>query len=291
VAEGLDKTVAPWVTPLELAVLGAIWGTSFLFMRISATDFGPFPLVEIRLLLGALILMPFLWRHPASFTRASIGRLAVIGAINSGIPFVLFAWGAERAPAGIGAITNAMTVMFAALVAFLLHREPIGRWRLLGLVIGFLGVLVLASDRASGEGVLPAAIAGTLAAACYGVGVNLVRRYLAGVPASAIAAATLLSASVLLLPFAIGTWPTHAIAMKSWLSAVLLGIACTGIAFVLYYRLINRVGPQRAATVTYLVPLFSVLWAWTVLGEPLTLRMTIAGGLILTGVGLSQKRS
>ncbi len=286
----MNKPVAPWVTPLELAVLGAIWGTSFLFMRISAADFGPFPLVEIRLLLGALILMPFLWRHQASFTRASIGRLAVIGAINSGIPFVLFAWGAERAPAGIGAITNAMTVMFAALVAFLLYREPIGRWRLLGLVVGFLGVLVLASDRASGDGVLPAALAGTLAAACYGVGVNLVRRYLAGVPASAIAAATLLSASVLLLPFAIGTWPRHAISTSSWLSAVLLGIACTGIAFVLYYRLINRVGPQRAATVTYLVPLFSVLWAWTILGEPLTPRMTIAGGLILTGVGLSQKR-
>jgi drug/metabolite transporter (DMT)-like permease len=259
-------------------------------MRIAATDFGPFALVEVRLALGASILIPFLWREKARFTRRSIVRLAGIGLINSAIPFFLFAWGAERAPAGIGAITNAMTVMFAALVAFLLYGEPIGRWRLLGLVVGFMGVVVLASDRASGEGVLPAALAGTTAAACYGFGVNLVGRYLAGVPASAIAAATLLSASLLVLPFAIGTWPAHPIPARAWLSAILLGILCTGAAFVLYYRLINRIGAPGAATVTYLVPLFSVFWAWIFLGEALTPRMAIAGGLILSGVALSQRQ-
>lgn len=284
--------VAPsWLTPLELALLGAIWGCSFLFMRIAAPDFGPFALVEIRLALGAVILTPFLWRERASFTPHRMLRLAGIGLINSAIPFVLFAWGAERAPAGIGAITNAMTVMFAALVAFLLYRQPIGRWRVTGLAAGFLGVIVLASDRASGVGVLPAAMAGTTAAACYGLGVNLVRRYLTGVAASAIAAATLSCATLLMLPFAIGTWPSHPLTPKSWISAVLLGILCTGVAFVLYYRLIHRIGAPRAATVTYLVPLFSVLWAWIFLGEALTVRMAIAGGLILGGVAVSQRQT
>ena len=284
------KTIPPWLTPLELGVLGAIWGTSFLFMRIAATDFGPFALVEVRLVLGASILTPFLWREKASFTAQSVVRLAGIGLINSAIPFVLFAWGAERAPAGIGAITNAMTVMFAALVAFLFYGEPIGRWRLLGLVAGFMGVIVLASDGAAGEGVLAAALAGTAAAACYGLGVNFIRRYLAGVSASAIAAATLLCASFLILPFAIATWPAHPLPARAWLSAILLGILCTGVAFVFYYRLINRIGASRAATVTYLVPLFSVLWAWVFLGEALTARMAIAGGLILSGVALSQRQ-
>ena len=282
-------TIPPWLTPLELALLGAIWGASFLFMRIAATDFGPFALVEVRLALGSLILTPFLWRERASFTRKSVLRLTGIGLINSAIPFVLFAWGAERAPAGIGAITNAMTVMFAALVAFLFYGEPIGRWRLLGLVAGFIGVVVLASDRASGEGVWSAALAGTTAAACYGLGVNFVRRYLQGVSASAIAAATLLSASLLMLPFAVGTWPSHPPPAGACLSAILLGILCTGVAFVIYYRLINRIGAPRAATVTYLVPLFSVLWAWALLGEGLTSRMAIAGGCILGGVALSQR--
>jgi drug/metabolite transporter (DMT)-like permease len=290
VAKEAEKTVAAWLSPLELTVLGAIWGASFLFMRIAATDFGPFALVEVRLALGASILTPFLWREKARFTRKSIVRLAGIGLINSAIPFVLFAWGAERAPAGIGAITNALTVMFAALVAFLFYGEPIGRWRLIGLVSGFIGVVVLGSDRASGTGVLSAALAGTTAAACYGFGVNLIRRYLAGVSASAIAAATLLSASLLVLPFAIGTWPAHPLPAKAWVSAILLGILRTGAAFVIYYRLINRIGAPRAATVTYLIPLFSVLWAWVILGEALTARMAMAGGLILSGVALSQRQ-
>jgi drug/metabolite transporter (DMT)-like permease len=290
VSKDAEKLVAAWLSPLELVVLGAIWGASFLFMRIAAADFGPFALVEVRLALGATILTPFLWRERASFTGKLIVRLAGIGLINSAIPFVLFAWGAERAPAGIGAITNAMTVMFAALVAFLFYGEPIGRWRVIGLIGGFIGVIVLATDSTSGEGVLSAALAGTAAAACYGVGINLVRRYLVGVPASAVAAATLLCASLLILPFAIATWPSHPIAARVWLSAVLLGVMCTGVAFVIYYRLINRIGGPRAATVTYLVPLFSVIWAWAVLGETLTARMAIAGGLILGGVALSQRQ-
>jgi drug/metabolite transporter (DMT)-like permease len=170
VVESSLIAVVSWLTALELALLGGIWGSSFLFMRIAAADFGPSALVEVRLILGGLVLLPFLWTQRTRFSRASIGRLAAIGVINSAIPFVLFAWGAERAPAGIGVITNSMTVMFAALVAFILYREPIGRLRLAGLVIGFIGVFVLTTDAASGAGVLPAALAGTAAAACYGIG-------------------------------------------------------------------------------------------------------------------------
>ena len=108
-----SKIGSGWVTPIELTLLGAIWGASFLFMRIAARDFGPFALVEVRLSLGALVLLPFLWRSRSSFAPRVIWRLAGIGIINSAIPFVLFAWGAERAPAGIGAITNAMTAATA----------------------------------------------------------------------------------------------------------------------------------------------------------------------------------
>src|SRR5205807_870425 len=122
---------SPWRTPLELMLLGAIWGGSFLFMRVAAADFGAFPLVEARLGLGALVLLPFLWAARAQFTPALWLRIAGIAAINSVIPFALFAWGAERAPAGIGAITNAMTVMFTALVAFLFFGERIGERRLI----------------------------------------------------------------------------------------------------------------------------------------------------------------
>jgi len=279
---------AAWLTPLELGVLGAVWGGSFLFMRIAAPGFGSLPLVEVRLALGAVVLLPFLWS--TRFTAALWTRLAGIAAINSAIPFALFAWGAERAPAGVGAITNSMAVLFATLVAFLFYGERIGPRRAAGLVLGFVGVLVLASGKMAGSSIGPAVLAGTLAAVCYGFGANMLRRYLVGVPASAVAAATILSASLLLLPFAIATWPTHPLTLRSWVSAVLLGVLCTGFAYVLYYRLIHRIGAPRATSVTYLVPLFGVVWAWIVLGEPVTVTMAISGALILGGVALAQSR-
>ena len=281
---------ASWRTPVELTLLGAVWGGSFLFMRVAAADFGPFALVEARLALGALTLMPFLWRSRALFTPAVWLRVAGIATINSVLPFVLFAWGAERAPAGIGAITNAMTVMFAALVAFLFYGERIGRWRWFGLVAGFVGVTILASGHIAGASVGAAALAGTAAALCYGLGINFVRHYLSGFPSAAIAAANLGAGALLLLPLAIYSWPHHPIPAASWLSAVLLGVLCTGIAFVFYYRLIARIGAPRTATVTYLIPLFGVIWAWLLLGEGVTLSMVLAGALILAGVGMSQQR-
>jgi drug/metabolite transporter (DMT)-like permease len=279
-----------WRTPLELTLLGAVWGGSFLFMRIAAADFGPFALVDVRLALGALILVPFFWRERARFTAGVWLRIFGIASINSVLPFILFAWGAERAPAGIGAITNAMTVMFAALVAFLFYGERIGARRWIGLVAGFVGVTILASGHIAGANVGAAALAGTAAALCYGLGINFVRHYLAGFPAAAIAAANLASGALLLAPLAIYTWPQHPIPPASWLSAVLLGVLCTGIAFVFYYRLIARIGAPRTATVTYLIPLFGVIWAWLLLGEGVTLSMLLAGALILAGVGLSQQR-
>ncbi len=283
-------TVARWLTPLELTLLGAIWGASFLFMRVSAREFGALPLVEVRLTLGALILLPVLWSGRQHFSRKHIGPLIFISAINSAIPFSLFAWAAQRAPAGIGAITNATAVMFTALVAFAFYGEHISKRRAAGLLAGFVGVAVLASGKTDGVSVWSAALAGTFAAFLYGIGGNMIRRQLAGIPPGAVAAATLVCASLLLAPFAIVSWPRTPIPLHSWVSAVLLGVLCTGIAYWFYFRLIYRIGAPRASTVTYLVPLFGVVWAWIVLGEPLTLSMAIAGALILGGVALSQQR-
>jgi drug/metabolite transporter (DMT)-like permease len=260
-------------------------------MRVAASDFGPLPLVEARLLLGALVLTPFLWRARAQFTPGLWLKIAGIAAVNSVTPFALFAWGAERAPAGISAITNAMTVMFTALVAYLFYAERIGARRLIGLIAGFAGVAVLASGRTAGSGIWQASLAGTAAALLYGFGINLVRRHLTSYPPAAVAAATLVAGAVLLAPFAIYTRPAHTIGAASWISAILLGTLCTGTAFVLYYRLIARVGAARASTVTYLIPLFGVIWAWLFLGEPLTPTMALAAALILAGVALSQQRA
>lgn len=290
-ASASEPVTRDWRTPLELLVLGAIWGSSFLFMRIAAKPFGAFALVDIRLTLGALILLPFLWRDRAHFTRAMWPKLAIIGVINSAIPFLLFAWAAQRSPAAIGAICNAMTVLFAALIGFLFFGEKIGARRAIALLVGFAGVVLLATSKAGGLSVGMAVVAGSTAALLYGVGVNLVRRHMAGIPPAAAAAATLTCAALVVAPFAATHWPQQPIAPIAWGSAIAIGIICTGYAFLLYYRLIQRIGPARAATVTYLVPLFGAAFAWMFLGEPVTPAMLGAGVLILGSVAFSQRKA
>jgi len=289
-ATGAIEKGRDWGTALELGALGAIWGASFLFMRVAAADFGPVPLVEVRLALGALVLLPFLWRARALFPARAWPKLALIGAINSAIPFVLFAWAAQRAPAGIGAIANAMTVLFTALVGMLFFGERLERRQSVALIAGFAGVVVLASGKVAGMPVGAAVAAGATASLFYGFGINLVRRHLSGLPAAAVAAATLGCAALLMAPLALLQWPENPIPAASWASAAMLGVLCTGVAFVLYYRLIARIGASRASTVTYLVPLFGVGWAWLLLDEPVTMTMLLAGALILGSVALSQAR-
>ena len=204
-----------WITPVEIALLGAVWGASFLFMRVAAADFGATALVDVRLALGSIVLLPFLWRSRAQFPLKLWPKLALIGAINSAIPFVLFAWAAQRAPAGIGAICNSMTVLFTALVGFLFFGERISLQRSIALVVGFAGVVVLASGKTAGASVGWAVAAGAGAAFLYGIGLNLVRRHLMGLPPAAVASATLGTSTLLLLPFAIAQWPSHAIPATS----------------------------------------------------------------------------
>ncbi len=285
----LAESRPDWLTITELTVLGAIWGASFLFMRVAAPEFGALPLVQVRLSLGALTLLPMLWLARSAFRWRQLPLLLGIGVINSALPFVLFAWAAERAPAGIGAISNSLTVLFTALVAYLVYGERIGRRRAFALLIGFAGVVVLAAGRSTGASVAEAALAGTLAALCYGFGVNLVRRKLAGLPPVALGAATLGPAALALLPFSAAQWPSAAISTGAWASAAMLGVVCTGLAYAFYFRLIGRIGAPRAATVTYLIPLFGVGWSWLVLAEAPTATMLIAGVLILGSVAASQR--
>jgi drug/metabolite transporter (DMT)-like permease len=273
---------------LLLVILGAIWGCSFLFMRIAVNDFGPVPLVEMRLALGSVMLLPFLWQERAKFTLRRWPIMALIGVMNSALPFLLFAWAAERAPAGVGAIANGMTALCAALMGFLFFHERLSARQSIALVTGFTGIIVLASGRMAGMSVGWASIAGAVASLMYGLAAHMARRHLQGLPSAALAAVTLGSGALLAAPFALATWPHHAVPVKSWLSAGALGVLCTGIAFVLFYRLIEKVGANRTTIVTYLIPPFGVAWGWLFLDEPVTATMIIACTLILGSVALSQ---
>ncbi|MFT4255374.1 MAG: DMT family transporter [Pseudoxanthomonas sp.] len=276
--------------PPDLLLLGAIWGASFLFMRVAASQVPAAVMVEVRLALGALVLLPALWRSRALFPPRLWPKLALIGAVNSAIPFLLFGWAAHSAPAGVSAISNAMVVLFTALVGFAFFGEHIGRRRGIAIATGLLGVVVLASGRTAGGGHVGMAVAaGVAASLLYGIGLHLVRRHLSGLPPAALASASLLASAVLVLPLAVADWPQQAVAAKSWLAVAALGVLCTGLAYVLFYRLVARVGAGRTSTVTYLVPVFGVAWGWLLLGEALTPAMAVAALLILGSVAFGER--
>lgn len=280
-----------WRSPIELVGLAAIWGGSFYFLRVAAPEFGAAPLTWLRLVTGAAVLLPFLWVARHRFALRHLWQIPAVSLPMAALPFALFAWAAERAPAGIGAISNSTTVLFAAIIAFLMFGERVDWRRGLALLLGFVGVLVLAGGGNSAPEIGWAVLAGTAGAACYGLASNLIRRYFSDLPAVALAAATLLSAGVFVAPFALIYWPVETPSMPAWMSALALGALCTGIANAFFFGLLQRIGATRAVTVTYLIPLFGVGWAWWLLDEPMTPSMALAAGLILTSVAISQRRS
>jgi len=178
--------------------------------------------------------------------------------------------------------------MFTVLVGVAFYGERISVRQSIGMLAGFAGVVVLASGKTSGTGVWLAALAAprrhssmALVSTSFDGTLRAFGRRRGGGHAVGREPADGTTA--------IWTWPQQPVPVRSWVAAVLLGILCTGIAFVLYYRLINRIGGPRASMVTYLIPLFAVLWAWLVLAEPLTASMAVSAASILGGVALSQQ--
>jgi len=274
----------------DLLLLAALWGGSFLFMRVAAPQFGAFPLMGLRTGIGALVLLPFvLHAGGATELRANAGRIAWVGLISSALPFVMLGYAMQHLSAGFTSILNATTPFWGAIVAFLWLGERLGRYRVLGLAIGFFGVLVLVWGRVgfTGEGLgLP--IAATLVATLsYGIASAATREQLAAVSALTGAAGSQLFAALMLLPFAIAWWPAQPPDRSAWLSAVLIGVLCTGLAYVLFFRLIARIGSTRAITVTFLVPVFGMLWGAVFLGESITARMLAGAATILAGTALT----
>lgn len=275
---------------VDLLVLGAIWGASFLFMRVAAPEFGAIPLIAARVGIAAAFLIPVLGRRgglPQLYRSAA--RLTLLGAMNSAIPFSLFAYAVLSITAGFASVLNATAPLFGALVAFVWLRDRPSPLRIAGLVVGFAGVLVLVWGRlaARGDGGGTAVLAGLSAAVLYGISANYTKKNLSDVDPFVIATGSLIAATVLLLPLAYFYWPDTSPSRVSWMSAALLGVICTGIAYILYFGLLSRIGPAKTLAVTYLIPAFGVLWGHLLLSEPVTPSMVVGCAVILAGTTLA----
>lgn len=274
---------------LALILLGAIWGASFLFMRVAAPEFGVFALVEVRTVLATLVLWPvLLLKRQAGDVRRFFWPICAIGAINTAIPFALFNFASLHLEAGVNAILNATAPMFGALVAFVWLQERLSKLAVAGLGLGFAGVLVISEQKVQGGTVsLWPIVAACTATLCYGLAACMMKRWLLGAKPLAVAAGSQAVASLLLLPLAIWHWPTTLPGQAAWANAIALAVAGTGIAYILYFHLIAAIGPAKAITVAYLVPLFGIIWGVVFLHETLSGQTLVGGAAILAGVAMT----
>lgn len=282
----------PWLT--EFVLLGAIWGASFLFTRLAAAEFGALPTAGMRVTVAALFLLPLLiarghWPALAQNWK----KIFVLGMLNSGIPFALYAYALLSITTGLSSLINATVPLFGALVAWLWLKDRPHGMKVLGLLIGFVGVAMLAWGKASfkpdASGVVTgwAVLACMGACLCYGIAASFTKRYLSGVPSMAIATGSQLGASIGLAVPMLWLWPEHSPSLTAWTGIVVVGVLCTGVAYVLFFRLIDTVGAAGTLTVTFLIPVFAILYGALFLGESVTAWMLLCGAVTLFGTALA----
>ena len=278
----------------DFVLLAAIWGSSFLFMRIAVVEFGALPTAFLRVAVATLFLLPLLWwRGHGAELRQHWKKIAVIGVLNSGIPFAMFSFALLSITTGLSAILNATVPLFGALVAWWwLKDRPTGS-RVLGLAIGFAGVALLAWDKASFKadngGIAPAwaVLACLVATMCYAIAASATKKHLAGLPSLLTATGSQIGATLGLALPALWLWPTQVPGAPAWLALLAVGVLCTGIAYVIYFRLIEQAGPARALAVTFVVPVFALFYGSVFLGEQVTPWMVLCGVVIVCGTALS----
>lgn len=277
-------------TIVEFIALAAIWGSSFLFMRLGGSEFGFIATAGARVGIASALLLPILWfsGHWRSL-RDNAGRILFIGLINSALPFVMFGYAVMHISTGLSSILNATAPLFGALIAWVWLRDRMTVSRMLGLVVGFAGVALLAADKVSFKpgGGGWAVLACLVATLCYGYAASYTKRHLVGAHPLAIASGSQLGATLGLALPTLWWWPAHNPGWVPWMSLLVLGVLCSGVAYIMYFRLIAKLGPARAITVTFLIPVFGVLYGTTLLDEQLTLWMLGCAAVVVLGTALS----
>jgi len=271
-------------------ILAGIWGASYMFIEIGLRDMGPAVIAFLRVALGALVLVPLAAaRGEMRWMGAEIGVITAIAAVQAAGPFLLIGLGQEEITSSLAGILVSSTPIFTALLAIWLDREERSTGlRLVGVVTGFAGVVALLGLDLGGSGAaLLGAAAVLLAGFGYAVGGFVNKRKLAEKPPLGLAAAVMVASTVLLIPAAIIDTPPEAPGLGPIAAVTALGVFGTGIAWSIFFRLIERVGPAKTFVVTYVASAFALVYGVTLLDEPLTAGAVIGLLLIVGGSWLA----
>ena len=278
--------------PLILT-LAALWGSSYLFIKVGVRDFAPTVLMTLRLLIGGLLLLGFLAatsgvRQMVSSVRGAWREGLVVGTINGAVPFTLIAWGETHVDSGVAAIANASVPIFVALLAIKLNPgERSSGLKLVGILVGLVGVGVLVGVHPEGGAwAVLGTLAVVLASLCYAAGGLYGQRALGRATGPVLATASMLYGGLVLLPFALLQLPDHAPGWKAVASLVGIAVLGTAVAQLILFRVLRLFGAARLSLVTYLIPAFALFYGSLILDEPLRPSMLVGLGLILGGVAL-----
>jgi drug/metabolite transporter (DMT)-like permease len=275
---------------LELLLLASLWGASFIFMRIGTPEFGPVLFMALRTLTASLFLLPivFFSKKQSEFNGYK-AKIFIVGIFNTAIPFVLFGYATLTLSGGLTSVLNATTPMFGAIVAYLWFRDKMTISASFGLLVGFVGVYLLMLDKITlgQQNILLPTLAALSASLCYGISASYTKKYLTGLSSTVLASGSQISATLVLLPISLFFIPAQLPSTSAIMSVLLLGVLCTGVAYIIFFHLIANLGPARAISVTYLIPAFGLLWGSIFLDEVITSSMIIGCGFILTGVALA----
>jgi drug/metabolite transporter (DMT)-like permease len=280
-----------WVP--EFVFLALLWGSSFLFMREGAHEFGPLATAWVRITLAAIMLTPVLiWQRQVAVLKQYWRPALSSGLLNSGIPFACYAYALMHINTGLTSILNATTPLFGALIAWAWLGDKLNATRAWGLALGFTGVGLLASDVPGGisfkEGGSGLAVVVCLVATfCYGIAGSFTKRYLHNVPSLVTTTGSLWGACLVLSIPAWLMWPGETPSLHAWAVLGIAGLLCTALAYVLYFRLMARTGPSRTMTVTYLIPVFANLLGAIFLDEVVTHWMISCAVVIAAGTALA----
>jgi drug/metabolite transporter (DMT)-like permease len=285
-----DKPIMRYLDFFVLVFLAALWGGSFLFLRLASPILGPIWLIEIRVFLASIVLSLFLSRLGLiSELKRNFKALFFVGCLNSAIPFLLIAFATLSLPAGFTSILNATAPLFGTVVAFVWLQEKITVSRAIGFALAFAGVTILVGWKSvsATPSFLIAVAAGLLAAMMYAIAGVYAQKYLSGIPPLALATGSQLGAAIFILPAMPFAVPTSVPTPTVILIVLFLAVFSTALAYILYFQLLERIGPTKTLTVTYLIPLFAMIWGAIALHEPITKPMIWGCSLILLGTAIA----
>ena len=273
-----------------ITILGAVWGSAFMFIKIATPELGPIALVNIRLAVAGLIFIPFLLQQKyLKHFRSNLKNILVLSVINTALPFSLFAYASLESSSNMLSILNGTTAIMAVVISTIWLKIRLNIFQIMGVFIGLFGIVVLANP----DNVyisMKATIFCLSAAFCYALSANYIQKFAYKTNTIVLIGWSLVIASLLLLPITFFNLPSQFPSNNVIFSILWLGVISTGVAFLGYVRLIEKVGAVKTATVAYFIPVFGVIWGYVFLGEPITSQILIGMILILIGIVFTNKR-